>query len=574
MHTLSATEKDFLQSLMTYFDGKKSSRTLHDFFEKTIFMEEQERALIIQTIDHYAVFYLSPEKFDNQNTKHQEILNFTDQLSLLGKLQKEKYVTLLPSGKRKPKSMYFVQDHFLNPEPTDGNIILNAKGDFTHNPETIFDNDQNVVYKGFFLDSEAYDFLRKHLESPILLNKNMDTLLPDRDKEKEIKDDASNSKTDENIKKHTPIVPNQEHSIPLDAKTPIPKNEGALGDSVKPPATTKPPNYGQNPGATPGPNTTFDRKKADFVKGTTEKPKGPVLEKFSKIGHNVLTLLLVLTVGGGGYYLWNRQQGHNTALGSLALKNTAINNRLDSLMTRISLEDGMHKFPNEQDTPIDVIHNGKSMDSIHYGIDISHYDGDIIKEIQLHDSIVYVICKATEGLHFRDSYFHTNWTTAKEKKLIRGAYHFFLTHKNGKRQADHFYKTVGNWEDTDIAPVLDIEGESLPKHLRNKERLSPRDIANIQKNALEFLTHIQNKTNRVPIVYTGYYFANKFLNNRAFAKYPLWIADYSSKHSPRIPNTWEKTGYFIWQKSEDYHFKSGVEDLDVFYGELGGLYRH
>lgn len=201
--------------------------------------------------------------------------------------------------------------------------------------------------------------------------------------------------------------------------------------------------------------------------------------------------------------------------------------------------------------------------TILYGIDISKYNANIVDEINHLDKLTFIICKATEGKDYIDPTFFSNWKSLKNKNIIRGTYHFYIGSDDPIKQAQHFLNIVKKWESTDITPIIDIESQSI----RNDDNLKI-----IQENILKFLNHIEIETSRIPMIYTNRNFANMYLTNKAFSKYPLWLAEYTSKKYPIIPATWKNTGFKIWQKSDNYHYKSSIDDFDVFYGEKSDLY--
>lgn len=201
----------------------------------------------------------------------------------------------------------------------------------------------------------------------------------------------------------------------------------------------------------------------------------------------------------------------------------------------------------------------------HYGIDISHYNGDIVSLLSAKDSLKFVICKATQGDYYVDPYFETNWNALKQKGIIRGAYHFYDTEVEPKKQAQHFLKVIKNLEDTDIAPVLDIEELSL-----HKDEIIPTVL---QRDLLLFLQYVAAKTQRSPIIYVNTYFANHYLNNPNFANYRLYLASWEATDFPQLPETWQDKGLFLWQKSDTYHYENTTDDLDVFFGNLEDLYK-
>ena len=110
-----------------------------------------------------------------------------------------------------------------------------------------------------------------------------------------------------------------------------------------------------------------------------------------------------------------------------------------------------------------------------YGIDISHYQTDVVwdslmvltdvsgktikSKLKARDikPVSFVFIKATEGSTMKDKHFRKHWKKAGVNAVRRGAYHFFRSSKDAEAQARNFIKTVGELEATDLPPVLDIE---------------------------------------------------------------------------------------------------------------------
>jgi GH25 family lysozyme M1 (1,4-beta-N-acetylmuramidase) len=204
----------------------------------------------------------------------------------------------------------------------------------------------------------------------------------------------------------------------------------------------------------------------------------------------------------------------------------------------------------------------KSTDTVHLGIDISRYQGQILKTIKASDSIRFLICKATQGVKYVDPDFRMNWHGIKEMGIVRGAYHFYVADSDPVEQATHFANMIDDLEATDLPPVLDVEQGSL----------SPKsDTKNLSANVLLFLKEIESRTGRKPILYTGYAFGQQYLKHPEFANYDLWLAEYSKADKPKVPSTWSKKGFTIWQRSETYSLEHKQTDLDVYYGLLEDL---
>lgn len=197
-----------------------------------------------------------------------------------------------------------------------------------------------------------------------------------------------------------------------------------------------------------------------------------------------------------------------------------------------------------------------------YGIDISKWNGSIASKLNLHDSIKFVICKATEGRKEIDKEYLDNWSIITQKNLITGVYHFYHDDSEPQKQALHYWKTIANQKLPDITLIVDIEEKSLSDQ-------SNRDL--LEKNFIIFLNTLQDLSGKLPMIYTDTSFANKYLTNPILSKYPLWLACYTNKSSPKVPMTWAKVGYKIWQKRDNYFIDSEITDFDIFSGLLSEL---
>lgn len=198
----------------------------------------------------------------------------------------------------------------------------------------------------------------------------------------------------------------------------------------------------------------------------------------------------------------------------------------------------------------------------HYGMDISHYQGDIVAQLKHHHQLSFIISKATQGASYVDPDFSNNWQVIRQHGFIRGAYHFYNASDNALTQAKHFTRVLSQWDDKDIAPILDIEQGSLTQSIEPEK---------LQKELLIFLTHIENTFAKRPIIYSNTAFAQKYLNNKKLAHYPLWLADYTKAKQPVLPDVWQEKGFKIWQKSQSYHLHSTPVDFDIYHGLLSDL---
>jgi len=204
------------------------------------------------------------------------------------------------------------------------------------------------------------------------------------------------------------------------------------------------------------------------------------------------------------------------------------------------------------------------------GIDISHHQGtfDWARAKSQH-ALTFGIAKASEGQGWRDGQFKRNWQQIKANGLVRGAYHFARPAGDVTANVDNFLgaiKDAGGLEPDDLL-VLDIEVT---------DSVASADIGAWCRRWCEL---VAERTNRLPIVYTGYWFiegADRPARAQGLGNYPLWIAYWPSRdvwwpatQTPRVPEPWlsARTGWLMWQHSDS----NNALDLDVFNGSPSEL---
>jgi len=209
--------------------------------------------------------------------------------------------------------------------------------------------------------------------------------------------------------------------------------------------------------------------------------------------------------------------------------------------------------------PADVFYPGFQIEipagyMIH-GIDVSRYQRTInwkdVKDMKEGNvRIGFAFIKATEGISNIDEQFRRNWLKAEEQSICKGAYHFFIAGKSGKKQADNFIEIV-NLKKGDLPPVLDIEqayGVSAPE---------------IKKEIEEWLLAVEKQYGIKPVIYTNIDFYINYLQND-FGDYPIWIAHFLQPQKPRIERNWS-----FWQHNESGRV-NGIKtpvDFNVFSGD-------
>ena len=190
-----------------------------------------------------------------------------------------------------------------------------------------------------------------------------------------------------------------------------------------------------------------------------------------------------------------------------------------------------------------------------HGIDVSKYQQNIswesVKEMKVKNvQLGFVFIKATEGIVNTDPQFKRNWKRSKQAGMIRGAYHFFLSTKDGREQAENFISMV-DLEEGDLPPVVDIE---------QTYGVNP---AILKKELKEWLEVIEYYYKAKPIIYTSVAFYSRYLG-KEFNSYPLWAAHYYQYDTPRIDRNWD-----FWQHSEEGRVNGILSkvDFNVFNGD-------
>lgn len=197
------------------------------------------------------------------------------------------------------------------------------------------------------------------------------------------------------------------------------------------------------------------------------------------------------------------------------------------------------------------------------GIDISKFQGHEITTISTSNTdLNFVICKATEGITYTDPNFTENWNTITKQGFVKGAYHFYRTNDAPQPQADNFLNALGNLPTTAFSPIVDFEEGSI---------VGTQTKDQIISDLLSFLDILEAKYNRVPMIYTDVNIGNSYLSDPRFAKYPLWIANYTSAAAPTMPGAWKGTEWVLWQQSDNYKIGDTANDYDLFNGDVAQL---
>lgn len=172
----------------------------------------------------------------------------------------------------------------------------------------------------------------------------------------------------------------------------------------------------------------------------------------------------------------------------------------------------------------------------------------------------FAFVKATGGSDRVDPWFAREWSAAGEAGLVRGAYHYADPSSDPAAQAAFVVATVGSTREAgNLGIALDLETTG---------GLSPPELI---RWAHAFLTAVEHRTGRTPILYTyPYFWQHAMAGDTSFGAYPLWLARYSDSRPPPLPG-WSQ--WTFWQHTSSDHLPGipGTVDHNIMCCSSGTL---
>jgi lysozyme len=194
------------------------------------------------------------------------------------------------------------------------------------------------------------------------------------------------------------------------------------------------------------------------------------------------------------------------------------------------------------------------------GIDVSDVQGEIDWRTVADSDLAYAVTQATDGITSVANTFGTNWKAIAEVGLVRGASHLFRPEIDAQAQAERFLSVV-SLEPGDLPPVAIVQTHSQV------------DVDTLVTRLQTWLSFIERKTQRQPILYTTLSFWQSLGPVAQFAQYPLWIVDRLIASSPTLPVGWQD--WLLWQYTDRGEIKGinpGV-NISWFNSMSEGAYR-
>ena len=198
------------------------------------------------------------------------------------------------------------------------------------------------------------------------------------------------------------------------------------------------------------------------------------------------------------------------------------------------------------------IHPSVTVDFSHYpvtGIDVSSHNGTIDWKQVAAQGHRFAYVKATEGTTFVDKSFSTNVRHAQAAGLKVGAYHYFRMQRDGKAQAAHLLRIVGD-HTLDLPLVIDVEddgsGDVEPAIVRS--RLKDMAIV-LQRHGYAVMIYTNGNGMRT------YY-------NEGLEAYDLWLSSFRNPDSiAHFGHRFQQ--YSHWGRADGV---SGQVDMNIFMG--------
>ncbi|MEZ4405898.1 MAG: GH25 family lysozyme [Polyangiales bacterium] len=228
------------------------------------------------------------------------------------------------------------------------------------------------------------------------------------------------------------------------------------------------------------------------------------------------------------------------------------------------------------------------------GIDVSQWQGAIQWSRLPGAGVRFAIIRLSNNMSL-DTRFNENWAGARAAGVLRGAYHYFNPTTSATGQANFFVDRLlaQGFGDGDLPPMLDVEYANVDS---NGDGVNDRPSvtgAAYQAAIRAWVNVIRARLGREPIIYTGGYYWDSWVQSAEWAANPLFHAEYPNYSTRRswsdpvpnsgcaryVSNSWPR--YTFWQYAGDNTlasslggagtFGSTAVDMDVFDGTLADL---
>ena len=199
-----------------------------------------------------------------------------------------------------------------------------------------------------------------------------------------------------------------------------------------------------------------------------------------------------------------------------------------------------------------------------FGVDVSHYQGDVNWQKLEEQGVKFAFIKATEGSGHIDESVCDNLEWARETGIKISCYHFFSFDSPGETQAENFINSVEK-NSIDMPPVVDIEYYA-DKYINKPSREEAEAIMTPLLERLEEYYGVK------PIIYTTIPVYFRYVGT-SYSDYPLWIRCTQMEPDFMDWKFWQYSdqgvleGYYGEERCIDFNVYNGSEE--DFYNEFG-----
>ena len=222
-----------------------------------------------------------------------------------------------------------------------------------------------------------------------------------------------------------------------------------------------------------------------------------------------------------------------------------------------------------------------------FGIDVSHWQGDLDWQRIWNEGFRFSGIKATEGPYpngqkYTDPSYTRNAKGAKARGFVRFPYHF-LVNAPVRRQVEHFLRVAGGGWQYGKCPMIDFE--AYP----NYPSLSPK-----KEHLFAFIRELRSRIGREPVIFVysgkGYTDSLGGIDLRGFDNVRLWDASYylgfkrgyasnlwheivNDGYRPFARNRWGHRRKKISQFTSTAKVAGKLMDADAWRGDVHNLRR-
>ena len=200
------------------------------------------------------------------------------------------------------------------------------------------------------------------------------------------------------------------------------------------------------------------------------------------------------------------------------------------------------------------------------GVDVSVYQGSVDWNAVHAAGWDFAVTRVGDG-YGGDSTFATNWAGIKNAGMIRGAYQFWRATNDQNVMADIVINAVGRLGPGDLPVMFDIENDSM----------QGQSAGFIQSQMNLWLSRVEAGTGKRPIIYTGKYAWDPYVQSASYGHHDLWIAAYGANtggvptQCPNTPMGWNMWSFWQYSSVGAIPGIGGNVDKNLFNGDLNAL---